>query len=272
MKTSLNFTIEGEFITNFARDKLFKEQDFDGAINILMSCLMTDQLSEAERYSLALEILDGAKYITGVYPSADYGVCEENPPKHLIRDCFKKQIAAMTKLRTENNELLYKYLDLCDKCGENFTEPKAAEEEEKTHNEISFVVQYEGNIFSKAKNYNDLMGFIEPNGTFHQVDWCHHSDWAKEYLDAHYDLYGDDAALMGKTINGELRILYNTDVLVYSLHWVLLDNPYNGIPSPKYDESYGLTKKQKEVLFDFYMATKQPEEARRLFNEDKEVT
>lgn len=262
MTETLHYTVEGEFITNFARDKLLKEQDFDGAIKILMSCLMTDQLSEAERYSLALEVLDGSKRITGVYPYADYGVCEEDPPKHLLRDYFTKQNAAITKLRSENNDLLYKYLDLCDRCSEDMLTTKV---EKDVPDRVNIIAQYEGNIFSQAKSQDDLMGFIEPDGTFHQVDWCHHSEWAKEYLDANYDLYGDDAALMARKLNGELKIIYNTDVLIYSLHWVLLDNPYYGIPSPTYDESYGLTKKQKEVLFDFYMATKQPDKARQLY-------
>ena len=264
MKETLHYTVEGEFITNFARDKLIKEQDFDGAINILMSCLMTDQLSEAERYSLALEVLDGSKCITGVYPYADYGVCEEVPPKHLLRDYFTKQNAAITKLRSENNDLLYKYLDLRDRCSEDMSSTK----ENDVPDRVNIVDQYEGNIFSQAKSQDDLMGFIEPDGTFHQVDWCQHSAWAKEYLDANYDLYGDDAALTARKLNGELRVLYNTDVLVYALHWVLLDNPHYGIPSPKYDEAYGLTKKQKEVLFDFYMATKQPKEAKQLYENE----
>lgn len=169
MTEQVLFSTEGEFMTNFARKKLYAENDFDGAVKFLMDCMMTDQHTVDERYQRALAILDGTKCLKGTYPYEDYGHYDEENPKHMLGEYFRKQHQRLAKMRLENNDLLY-------------------------------------------------------------------------------------------------ILMCNSDILVYSLHWVLLDNPSkNVIPSPTYDEAYGLTKKQKERLFDFYLATGQEKKVKELY-------
>ena len=273
MKTeTLHFTIEGSFITNFAREKLYKENNFNGAIDILMNCLMTDSLTKDEIYNRALAILDGTKCLAGTYPYADYGLYDEEEPRHMLKDYFVRQQDTIDQLKREKDKLLYQYLELCDKntseqepdgmiCDETELDKLKAEGKH-------FIIAYEGNRFSEARKFNDLYGFIEPDGTFHQVDWAKHEIWARDYVDAHYGFDDNSANLYSRIVDGKTKWLCYTDILVYKLHWVLLDSPSQCLPNPTFDETYGLKKKKKEVLFDFYMATRQNDKANKLYADE----
>lgn len=72
----LHFSIRGELITRLAREKVFYENPprIGYAIELLMSCLESDQMSEGDRLLLAIKILNGEAKIVGTYPEDDYGV------------------------------------------------------------------------------------------------------------------------------------------------------------------------------------------------------
>ena len=91
MALNLNFSVEGEFITNMARDKLINQHDLVGAIKLLDSALVTDQLNELEKMGLMFKILQGSLSIVGTYPGDDYGVDETPENKEILASAVSKQ-------------------------------------------------------------------------------------------------------------------------------------------------------------------------------------
>ena len=73
---SMHFSVQGELITRLARERVFYENPprIKYAIDLLMSCLESDQMSEGDRLLLAVKILNGEARIVGTYPEDDYGV------------------------------------------------------------------------------------------------------------------------------------------------------------------------------------------------------
>lgn len=69
---TLTFSINGDFITQLAREKCHYEGKMEYAINLLESCLESDEITDNERKGLAFAILDGRAEVTGTYPGDDY--------------------------------------------------------------------------------------------------------------------------------------------------------------------------------------------------------
>lgn len=62
---TMTFSINGDFITRLAREKCHYEGKMEYAINLLESCLESDEITDNERKGLAFAILDGRAEITG---------------------------------------------------------------------------------------------------------------------------------------------------------------------------------------------------------------
>ena len=69
---TMTFSINGDFITRLAREKCHFEGKMEYAMNLLESCLESDQITDNERKGLAFAILDGRAEVTGTYPGDDY--------------------------------------------------------------------------------------------------------------------------------------------------------------------------------------------------------
>lgn len=50
--STLSFTVYGPRIMEIARERLYQSDDFPGAVELLMHCLITDQLTEGENVKL----------------------------------------------------------------------------------------------------------------------------------------------------------------------------------------------------------------------------
>ena len=61
---TMTFSINGDFITRLAREKCHYEGKMEYAINLLESCLESDEITDNERKGLAFAILDGRAEIT----------------------------------------------------------------------------------------------------------------------------------------------------------------------------------------------------------------
>ena len=90
---SLHFSVQGEFITNMAREKLYYNNDLFGAIDLIMNCTITEEISYAERLTNAIKILNGELQIVGTYPNDDYRIVpSEQSPQRTIRQWFQNLI------------------------------------------------------------------------------------------------------------------------------------------------------------------------------------
>lgn len=95
------------------------------------------------------------------------------------------------------------------------------------------------------EKHDDNYGWLEPNGTFHPVEWCEHQQFAynilveREWLEEYeaFDKHG---------------ISHAGDFLTSRKGWVLLHNPGRGVAYATRDEGKRLTKAQREFLFAYY--------------------
>ena len=92
MTEKVCFQIEGEFITDLARTWFWDEnKDYDVCENLLLQCLVCDQLTEDDMKAIALQILEGRKKLVGVneFTLEDDG--ENIRPVHLkIKENYRK--------------------------------------------------------------------------------------------------------------------------------------------------------------------------------------
>lgn len=287
---SVHFSIQGETITNIAREKFHRQYDLTGALNLLMGCLISDQLSETEQKQLAYDILDGKARLTGTYPGDDYRLEELSPEAHDIQDTIQKlasqQAQQAEKLQQTELQLhfLLQYLDEnAPYMASNAMNDYQSELDEPfmSYQKLSELncdhiadILYPTAANSILQSFLDRMhaqtdsdldndyGWLEPNGTFHPVPFGEHQQWASDYIQSHYS----DEEWMASGVEQPETKNYLTsfgDYLVYRKHWVLLDNPHQGVAKVTQDPSYPLTKQQKDFLFQYYSDRKQPQLAKQ---------
>lgn len=294
MTQSLHFSISGEFVTNAAREVFYTKHDLNAAIDIIQSATMTDQLTEDEHTLLCLDIIAGKKNIVGIYPGDDYGIENVDPDNKInaitvIADELKAVYDEKIKLSHELRNMMQKFLFVCNNLDE-YKLKRLNQEYKNEYDKLMFenlgIPNYSNttlmaiNEYNKstpaidsyiehAKNYrDDDYGWLEPNGTYHAVEWGEHSSWAREYIEEHYP-YRTHADMYWKTdTNGQKCHYVNGDFLVYCLHWVLLDSPYQGVATPKFDASFGMTKAQKEFLYDYYIERNMHDKANEIWKDE----
>ena len=114
----LSFSIQGEFVTELARERAYQEMNFPWAIDMLMSCMKTDTLSQADILARAMAILDGRKELRGRYPGPDYGLYdvpeEERSPRLGIKKLFEKYRAQEQETQEKLKELQEKLQYVAD--------------------------------------------------------------------------------------------------------------------------------------------------------------
>ena len=109
----------------------------------------------------------------------------------------------------------------------------------------------------EEKHTTEDYGWLEPNGTFHAVEWGRHEGWASDYMREHMseeEWLNDMTSRAGD---------YLTD-----RGWVLLHNPSQGIAIPTKNPLKSYTKAQKEFLYDYYMERDCEKEANAIWKED----
>ena len=95
------------------------------------------------------------------------------------------------------------------------------------------------------EKHNDNYGWLEPNGTFHPVEWCEHQQFAYSILEERG--WSEEYEAFDKH-----GISHAGDFLTSRKGWVLLHNPGRGVALATRDESKRLTKAQREFLFAYY--------------------
>jgi len=96
-------------------------------------------------------------------------------------------------------------------------------------------------------------GWLEPDGTFHGVEWGEHQCWADRYVEENFPEQYEE-------------ILEAGDWLV-DRGWVLLHNPSQGVAFATGSLVRDMTKAQKEFLYDYYTERDCKREANEIWEE-----
>jgi len=251
---TIHMSVQGEFINKLALEQCHLSYDICYAVDLLMACLQTDELSEAERLMLALRVLNGEVELRGTYPNDDYGPVELDVRKEKYD--LRGTLAAMkTKIETQEKEIK----ELNDKltcCGERLSDARIRRANEAWRDEwggtepIFAAPEYApepertsllGELLEQMHqtDSDEDYGWLEPSGKFHAVPFGEHQCWA------------DHKAKMLGYLNDALHCGLGGDFLL-DRGWVLLDNPSMGMARPTISETKPLTKAQREFLFDYY--------------------
>ncbi|MBO5435057.1 hypothetical protein J6A31_04470 [bacterium] len=284
MNETLSFSIEGKFITNTAREKFYEEHNLNSAIELLRGALTTDQLNAEEITMLALKILNGDAEIVGRYPGDDYGlnIINETSDFSKVIAMADQSYTDLEKMRDQYNELLQRYLFICDSLSDyqlsdmnseyygSFGEPLfpdieiPAWKKVKVYRNTSAVDSY---IKARMSSRDDDYGWLSPTGEFYPGEWGTHEAWAIDYLDENKP-FADNAELYWLTNDdGTKTHICGGDVLIHKLGWCLIDNPYQGEGNPRYDKTKGLTKAQKEFLYDYFIERNRHDDANSLYDD-----
>ena len=125
-------------------------------------------------------------------------------------------------------------------------------------------------MMDEEEHTTEDYGWLEPNGTFHAVEWGNHQEWANDYLDKNLTQEERFAAMVEINASGMVKsspdVIGAADYLVRR-GWVLLHNPQQGIAIPTRDITRECTKAQKEFLYDYYMERNRENEANAIWEE-----
>lgn len=290
----LHFTIQGEFITNMAREKLYVDKDLDAAIRILRSSLVSDELDSDEQLMLCLQILHGAASIKGQSGTPEYGLSfrddiDERPTDlSAIGRFIKDMDEENRRLKEQNQELIekivfitrdmsdYKLIDInadyCNTTGKPMFADMRIPDWKKTENQYGMSDMLES-FMEQCRHENEQeepvcdYGWLEPDGTWHPVEWGQHSAWAGDWLNKHMP-FKEHAELYWRTDKeGKRHHITNGDVLVFSLGWILMDSPFHGLAKPTKSPEKDMTKAQREFLYDYFIERGRTEEANTLYGD-----
>lgn len=217
MSEILSFNVQGEFITNLAREQFYLERrPFEKVKELLLSCMCGTDIPKQTLEGYVEDILRYKRKFVGETKDNTFCLVEENRVAPTI---------------TKDYESIKKY----------------------------------GKIPFEICEY----GFINPQGKYIPVEWCKHGRWALDFLKENFE--EDEWIIMMLDEKQNLtRKTYSepTDVLVYKLNWILIDNPQQGEGIIHLGNR--ITKYQKETLYDYFMFFGRDKEASNLYKEDDE--
>lgn len=308
---NLHFSVDGDFITNLAREQCHYNGRLKYAVNLLTSAMQTDEMTPQEIEHTAYDILNGRARIAGVYPGPDYHVeyIPGNEHKCDLNDTFERMKKQIEECESELEDLQERYLYLCDQipeyqsnrilsahknekfadeCNTYFNNHADDKDENSAFSEqssaISRIADVISNPYQALDEFMNRMhsddsdndyGWLEPDGTYHPVEWGKHTEWASEYLEKHFPYTtkpnDSNAKLYWRTKpDGTQEYINGGDVLVYSLGWILIDNPAQGMGRHTCRPDRPMTKAQREFLFDYYTKRGATHEANALYADDND--
>jgi len=269
----VTFCINGDFITQLAREKCYIEGKYDYAIELLTSVLQCDQLTENEIINLAIAILDGRARIKGTYPHDDYGYeyLEIQDNNWNLSKLINEKTNEVNKLRKLVDELLgklnfinenlsaYEKKEISNLYYSEFNKSLFDNETIKEDDTTNIILDNWIKRHKLDMDFDNEYGWLEPNGTFHTVEWGKHNAWAEKYIKE--NIIFDENEYVTK-----IGIMGAGDYLI-NRGWVLLHSPEYGLARITKNPILNFTKQQKEFLYDYYIKRNCKDKANKIWQE-----
>ena len=270
---NMHFGVDGEGLTNILREMALQRGEVSKAMDYVVNMVDSD-VSEEEKIGIAIKIIDGkAEFEGDTRVGLSLRETPDNPSLGLL-DKPKKLMEKIKSLEEELHELYQKFNFLCDDARlTEYRMEKISEDYEEEYGKPMFPdIKKEKkdpmleSYLRRIKNERELdydpdedYGWLEPDGTFHPSPWGTHVDEAHRYIEERFEKEWKD------THRIDVK-----DFLVYEKGWVLLDSSFQGLPTATYDESRGLTKAQREFMYDHFMERGMNKEANALYEDEYE--
>lgn len=273
----VSFDIRGEFVMQMAKEWFYCEnRGYDKVMELLFSCMEGTEQSEKEIRRLAEDILLGRAALVGStiddsYHMEVYDPDEqpENPDKFNV---FKKMASLGRKLKDTEKELQKMrewYCVAMEYVPESLKDNVLAETSQTVESQFgnSMLDSFMERMADKEEHSTGDYGWLEPNGTFHEVEWAKHQEWAEQYI--RKNMTEEEWLLAGVHLEGQVKTAsYNSfgDYLV-DRGWVLLHNPSQGLAQTTKNPIKRYTKAQQEFLYDYYQERNLDKEANEVYEE-----
>lgn len=275
---TISFDIHGEFITQMAKEWFFVEnRGYDKVMELLLSCMEGTEQSEKELKRLAEDILLGRAALVGSTRDSTYHMevyePDEQPAQPEWFNVFRKMSDLMSRLKDTEKEL-QKMQGWYAVAMEHVPEYRRNDVLKETDQPVesrygnSMLSGFMERMMDEEEHTTEDYGWLEPNGTFHEVEWGEHQGWAEQYV--RDNMSEEEWLLAGVHSDGQFKTdCYNTfgDFLVEK-GWVLLHSPSQGIAQPTRNPVKHYTKAQKEFLYDYYMERGKEAEANAVYEEE----
>lgn len=276
---SISFSIQGEFVTSFGRDKLFQQHDLKGAIHFLTGCLQSDELSEKEIEQMAYDILNGRAKVVGTYPNDNYHFeyiekqKDANDISDAITECYQQLENAeliSKKFAFIESFLTEQYPSIAERMNNLYDETYDEPLFETKTDECSYQDAMLNSFMERMKtDTDDDYGWLEPNGTFHPVEWGEHENWAQNYAKDNMS-HDDWFQASTPSENSIIGVITTYGDYLVKQGWILLHNPAQGIALITKSPDKPMTKHQKEFLYQYYIDRNQHKTANEIWKENTE--
>ena len=274
----LTFNVQGEFITQLAREWFFIERrPFEEVMDLLLSCMCGTDMSEKELKRKAEDVLLGRAEFSG--STADGTFCmtvydaDESPD---VPDWFNifSQYSEEVRKRKEAEKETEKYMEWYNVAMEYVPESLKNEVRRETGQPIEsrygsdMLAGFMERMLDEEKHSTEDYGWLDPSGTFYEVDWGNHQEWAQNYIEENFPEVADDSEV-DMQVKCNVGLIGAGDWLV-ERGWILLHSPSQGIAFPTRNPLKRYTKAQQEFLYDYYMERGKEKEANSVYQEDSE--
>lgn len=246
--SEITFDIHGEYITDTVRELFYSGKiTYDKAIDTLIHSMSGIDLIYSQLKRYAEDILLGRAALKGSTREGTYRLKifdpgeEESLPQNMN---VWKGIKKLKDQEEKINDLQYRWDVAMNLISEDFKYDirQALGEEEPEEKSEGILGSYIKRMMDEEKHSTEDYGWLAPNGTFYEVDWSEHQEWADDYIQEHY--FEDWLKLPCKCND-------SGDYLI-DKGWILLHNPSQGIAIVT-GNSWKYTKSQKEFLYKYYI-------------------
>lgn len=272
-KKAFSFNVEGEFITQLAKEWLFYEgKEFEKVMELLLSCMCGTDMSEKTLKRFAEDVLIGRAALCG--NTADDTFCmtiyepDEQPETPKQFDIFRRFSEEVRKRKDAEKEK-EKYAEWYSVAMEYVPEYLKNQVREETGQPIKckygsgLLSGFMERILDEKEYSTEDYGWLAPDGSFYGVEWGNHQEWAQDYIEEHFPEVADDSEV-DMQVQCNVGLIGAGDWLV-ERGWVLLHNPSQGIAFPTKNPVKRYTKAQKEFLYDYYMERGKEKEANAIY-------
>lgn len=270
----VSFNIQGEFVAKLAKEWFFVEnRGYNKVMELLFSCMEGTEQSEKEIRRLAEDVLLGRAALVGNTADNTYHMecyeADEQPEQADAFNVFKKMSSAMKKLKETEKEL-HKMQEWYSVAMEHVPEYRKNNVLRETGQPIEcqygrgLLDSFMERMLDEEEHTTEDYGWLEPNGTFHEVEWGQHQEWSSSYVKEHFLEEYEEISMQMKTGTG---LIGEGDFLVEK-GWILLHSPSQGMAQPTRNPVKRYTKAQKEFLYDYYTERNHEREANEVYQED----
>ena len=207
----ISFDIHGEFITQLAREWFYTgEKSHEKVIEILMDSMTGTDTPEAQIRRYAEDILLGRAALKGSTAAGTYHLEtyepgeEEQMPQSMN---IWKEVERRKKAEKDLRRMIERWDVAMDHISESTQREirKELGEETAEDRQQDALDSFMARMMDKEDHTTEDYGWLEPDGTFHAVEWGNHQEWANDYLDKNLTQEERFAAMVEINASGMVR-------------------------------------------------------------------